>query len=121
MFSTHPNDRIEVENKQIPILTFEEARGRGWGRMLTIERDRVSNYSNVYELIFSPALEAFEKMFYPKERKQNIMKMTIHQGALMSLQHMEGDNKEDPMQSLYARRVDTSEKEMTKLRKRIKT
>ena len=89
-------DRIEVENKQIPILIFEEARGIGWGRMLTIERDRASNYSNVYELIFSPALEAFEKMFYLKERKQNIMKMTIHQGALMSLQHMEGDNKEDP-------------------------
>ena len=33
------------------------------------------------------------------------MKMTIYQGALMSLQHMEGHNKEDPMQSLYARRV----------------
>ena len=59
--------------------------------MLTIERDRVSNYSNVYELIFSPALEAFEKMF-----EQNIMKMTIYQGALLSLQHMEGHNKEDP-------------------------
>ena len=48
-------DRIEVENKQIPILIFEEAKGRGWGRMLTIERDRASNYSKVYESIFSPA------------------------------------------------------------------
>ena len=35
-------DRIEVKNKKIPILIFEEARGRGWGRMLTIERDRAS-------------------------------------------------------------------------------
>ena len=28
-------DKIEIENTQIPILIFEEAKGRGWGRMLT--------------------------------------------------------------------------------------
>ena len=98
-------DRIKVENKQIPILIFEEAKGRGWGRMLIIERDRASNYSKIYESIFSSALMTFEKMFDLYERKQNIMKMTIYQGALLSLQHMEGDNKDDPMQSLYTTRV----------------
>ena len=44
-------------------------------------------------------------MFIQHETKSNIMKMTIYQGALLSLQHMEGDNKDDPMQSLYTRRA----------------
>ena len=73
--------------------------------MLTIERDRVSNYSKIYESIFSFALDTFERMFDLNERKQNIMKMTIYQGALLSLQYIEGDNKDDPMQSLYTTRV----------------
>ena len=65
--------------------------------MQAIERDIESNYSNVYEMIFAPALNAFEKMVEYKERKQNVKKMTVYQGALMSLQHMEGDNKYDPI------------------------
>ena len=73
--------------------------------MLTIERDRASNYSKVYETIYSPALFIFEKMLDLNERKQNNMKMKIYQRASMSLQHMEGDNKDDLMQALYARRV----------------
>ena len=31
--------------------------------------------------------------------------MTVYQGALMLLQHMEGDSNYDPIQALYARRV----------------
>ena len=44
-------------------------------------------------------------MFELHERKQNIIKMTIYQGALLALQYMEGDNKDDPKQALYTRRV----------------
>ena len=33
------HDQIEVKNKQIPILIFEEVRGRGCERMMTTERD----------------------------------------------------------------------------------
>ena len=69
--------------------------------MLAIE----SNYSNVYEMIFAPALDAFEKMFEYDEIRRNIIKMTIYQGTLTSLQFMEGDNKYDPIQALYTRRV----------------
>ena len=73
--------------------------------MLTIERDKTSNYSTTYETIFSDALLLFEQMFRKKEVKANIFKMTIYQGALLSLQHMEGDNIYEPKQALYARRV----------------
>ena len=38
-------DRIEVEDKQIPIIIFEEARGRGWERALTIDRYAKNYYS----------------------------------------------------------------------------
>ena len=73
-------DKIEIENTQIPILIFEEAKGRGWGRMLTNERDRTSNYSTTYETIFAKALSLFEQIF---------MQYNIY----------------EPKQALYARRV----------------
>ena len=73
------------------------------------ETEQAITQKSMNQCIFSPALSIFEKMFDFNERKQNIMKMTIYQGALMSLQHMEDDNKDDPMQALYARRVKTTQ------------
>ena len=71
--------------------------------MMTIERGIKSIYSNVYEMIFAPELDAFDKMI-----RRNIIKndrLQRRPDALMSLQHIEGDNKYDPYQFLYARRV----------------
>ena len=73
--------------------------------MLTIERDRSSNYSTIYESVFTNATSLFDQMFIQYETKANIFKMAIYQGALLSLQYMEGDNKYDPKQALYTRRV----------------
>ena len=42
-------EKIEVEDKQIPIIIFEEARGRGWERALTIDRYSKNYYSISYE------------------------------------------------------------------------
>ena len=72
-------DRIKVENKQIPILIFEEAKGRGWGRKLTMKRDRSS------KLLYNLQIHLFK--------------------CAHALQYMEGENKYDPKQALYTRRV----------------
>ena len=39
------------------------------------------------------------------KKEKNIINMSIDQGPLLSLQHMEGDNKYDPKQALYTKRV----------------
>ena len=66
-----------MENKQIPILIFKEAKGRGWERALTIEGDAKNNHSTIYEKRFQPGVDLFEKMFHTSQIKQNIIKMTI--------------------------------------------
>ena len=71
------HDRIKVENKQIPISIFEEARGRGWGRM---------------QNIFTAALDAFKKMFQHNYIRGYIIKHKIYQGALTSQQYIEDNN-----------------------------
>ena len=71
--------RIKLKSRTLKytILIFEEAKGRGWGRMLTIERDRTLNYSITHKAIFANALSLFEQMFIKYETKSNIIEMSI--------------------------------------------
>ena len=71
-YSTPPKyESIEIEDKRIPILNFQEARGREWSRMLTIEIDIQCNYANIYEMIFGPALDVFDKMLQDTRIRRN--------------------------------------------------